>query len=94
MLELHDKPNDAWYARQLADGQIELNPADPEAEAKLERNHPTIAAALRLERNRKQALRKLRKVLRKVRAKLNAAEKKEVDDLIEEINGIEPDVAE
>ena len=94
MLELHDKPNDPWYARQNADGTIELNADVPDAEALLEKHHPTLAAALRLERKRRKALRVVRKLVRKLRPKGNAADRAEIDAVISEINAAEPDVAE
>ena len=92
MIEFHDQPNDVWYARQLADGQIVLNPADPEALQKLKRNHPTLAEAFTLEKKRKKALRKARALIRKIKKGNHTAA--DLDDALKDIDEIEPDVAE
>lgn len=94
MLELHDKPNEAWYARQLADGGIVLNPGDPQALEKLRKNHPTLAAAFEADDKKRKVLRKLRRLLRRHRTALLPSNRDEFDDLIKEINDVEPDVAE
>ena len=43
MLEFHDVPHGPWYARIDADGSTVFNPAVPDAEALLMKNHPEIA---------------------------------------------------
>lgn len=92
MIEFHDQPNDVWYAKQLADGQIVLNPGDPDALKKLEKNQPTLAEAHKLEKKRKRALRKARALIRKIKKGNHTAA--ELDELTRDIDEIEPDVAE
>lgn len=94
MMELHAKPNEPWYARVNADGEIELNPADPQAEEKLKANHEPLFAVLNRGRGRKNALRKARRMLRKLRLAGLPSQAAEIDAVLDEINGVEPDVAE
>jgi len=94
MLEFHTSPNSPWYARQLADGSFEFNPAVPNAEQLLAEAHPTMVAAVKAERKLRRAIRKARLVLRRARIAVPADVRDEIDEAIDEFNDVEPDVAE
>lgn len=94
MLEFHDKPNEPWYARVTAGGEIELNPADVDAEEKLHRNHAPLWVLLQKGKRRSGALKNARNVLRRVRRAGLPSQAKEIDDVLRAIDSAEPDVAE
>ncbi len=93
MLELHLAPNDPWYARIELNGRVVLNPEVPDALARLRQEHPAIAALHENAERRSQVLRRVRQEMRRMAAGGLQSHRQQVEELISQIDEVEPDVA-